>query len=938
MALTAERASVEAAEASASLGLVAAEAATAVGMRAERDRPAWDRAFEARKRAALQLERLEQELTAAVEAHAAATRELARRQSALDHAREAESLAAQASKAAAKALTASVAAWSPSLLSIDVDSVLAALESWLDDPCGRSPVEEAIAEAERGAIGAVEGEKAARGVERNAAVEERKLAVAERERLKRGGHAPPTPSPTRLREPARRGAPLWALVDFREDLPDAARRGLEAALEAAGLLDAWVTPSGAVLPSGTLDAAITLEAPALSRSLGDVLVPVDHAGVSNEVVAAILQRIGLGLGAVWVDEHGNYALGPVRGSWSKSEAEHIGETAREVKRARLIAELALRIEGLDSTVTALDEALRLLAVKATAIRAEARSRPDDGPVKQAALELTHRREAATKAQNLLVEAETVRLSRRETEAAKRGARDGLAHDLQFQRWIGNPRGLEQALARADRGAVEHFGALRRLVDTEAALGREHAALADAVADLGRATQGTADAARARRDAEVRCQTLEGAHGAEVASILADIEQARKDAGAGSKRREAAQSLHLAATRQDASAEAALTAATERCGGAETERDGHVGSVVSLLDAGLLGVLAVAVPEGLGSTTRVVELARRLEALLDGVAMDDHAWARVQDALHRDLEELRRSLLDHRWDPVLRSIDDLAVVEVSLGDTPLRVPDLKDRLEGEVRSRAAMLTAREREVIENHLVGELANELHNLIHLGETLVREMSKEVESRATSTGMRLRFDWRLRDDAGEAVADARRRLMRQGASWSQADRDLIARFLKDRLDTVRAEDAGATWQQQIERAFDYREWHGFIVERHQDGQWKQLTRRTHGTGSGGEKAIALTIPQLAAAAAYYRNADSNAPRLILLDEAFVGVDSDMRGKCMGLFASFDLDFVMTSEREWGCYASLPGVAICQLATQPGVDAIDVVRWVWNGRERRQT
>ena len=53
---------------------------------------------------------------------------------------------------------------------------------------------------------------------------------------------------------------------------------------------------------------------------------------------------------------------------------------------------------------------------------------------------------------------------------------------------------------------------------------------------------------------------------------------------------------------------------------------------------------------------------------------------------------------------------------------------------------------------------------------------------------------------------------------------------------------------------------------------------------------------------------------------EAFVGIDADMRAKCMGLIDVFDLDFIMTSEREWGCYATLPGVAIYQLSTRPGI------------------
>jgi hypothetical protein len=36
-----------------------------------------------------------------------------------------------------------------------------------------------------------------------------------------------------------------------------------------------------------------------------------------------------------------------------------------------------------------------------------------------------------------------------------------------------------------------------------------------------------------------------------------------------------------------------------------------------------------------------------------------------------------------------------------------------------------------------------------------------------------------------------------------------------------------------------------------------------------------------------------------------------------MGLIRVFDLDFVITSEREWACYAELPGVSICQLLLQ---------------------
>jgi hypothetical protein len=92
--------------------------------------------------------------------------------------------------------------------------------------------------------------------------------------------------------------------------------------------------------------------------------------------------------------------------------------------------------------------------------------------------------------------------------------------------------------------------------------------------------------------------------------------------------------------------------------------------------------------------------------------------------------------------------------------------------------------------------------------------------------------------------------------------------------------------------------------------------------------------MPQFAAAAAYYSSTPT-APRLILLDEAFAGVDDDMRRECMGLLTNFDLDFMMTSESEWGCHPTVPGVAVYHIARRDGIDAVGVTRWVWNGVRR---
>ena len=40
---------------------------------------------------------------------------------------------------------------------------------------------------------------------------------------------------------------------------------------------------------------------------------------------------------------------------------------------------------------------------------------------------------------------------------------------------------------------------------------------------------------------------------------------------------------------------------------------------------------------------------------------------------------------------------------------------------------------------------------------------------------------------------------------------------------------------------------------------------------------------------------------------------------------------FMMTSEREWGCYATLPGVAIYQLTGRAGTDPLPLTPLPWH-------
>ena len=84
------------------------------------------------------------------------------------------------------------------------------------------------------------------------------------------------------------------------------------------------------------------------------------------------------------------------------------------------------------------------------------------------------------------------------------------------------------------------------------------------------------------------------------------------------------------------------------------------------------------------------------------------------------------------------------------------------------TRQTVLDAREREILENHLIGEVSAHLHERLRAAEGLVREMNEELRTRRTSTGMTLRFVWEPLDDGPPGLLEARARLLRTGATWS--------------------------------------------------------------------------------------------------------------------------------------------------------------------------
>jgi uncharacterized protein (TIGR02680 family) len=825
---------------------------------------------------------------------------------------------------------------------------------WTATLDGPNPAETALRAAAAQATQGLAGLHAAASAQVDAAASMLAALDEERRGLEAGAvRRPPVPY---TRGPGvrdgRAGAPLWQLTDFADDLDDASRAGLEAALEASGLLDAWVTPEGTLLDPATHDVLLTAGSPVPGQALATVLRPaIDPAApgapeLSPAMVSGVLAAIALASApahtlapapcAVSLD--GQWRVGPLHGAWAKDAAEYVGAATREEAKRRRLAVLAAEIAAAIEVFSTARQAVSDIEARQAVLAAEAAGHPSDIALRDAHATAASARAALERAQRKAAEAAVRATAAQQAATDAATERDMAAADLGLPATVAELRAIETAI-RGYATVAQQLGSalwqhLARLT-TAATCATE---LEQATRELAAARAAAADAAEIARDAAARLATLQEAIGATAGELRRRLAEAKDRIAELTTIRKSMAAAHREQSERRSRLQGREEQLRDSLAAETTRRDTAVAGFWRFTGTGLLGV-AVDVPEAEASPTgesvaAAVRLARRVEAELVTTDDGDDAWRRVQDDIGRRHTELAEALSRHGHHASLHLVDERVVVTIQFQGKDRSPAELTGLLSEEISYRERMLTAREQELIEEHLVNDVASHLQELISDAETQVAQMNAELAERPTSTGMRLRLRWEPSPDGPAGLPEARRRLLRQDTElWSPDDRAAVGTFLQRQIEAQRAASEDSTWQEHLRLALDYRGWHRFVIERFQDGKWRSAT----GPASGGERVLTVSLPLFAAASAHYRSAHQDAPRLVLLDEAFAGVDDDSRAKSLGLLANFDLDVVMTSEREWGFYATVPGIATHQLVRRDGIDAVHVTAWEWDGKAHQR-
>ena len=790
------------------------------------------------------------------------------------------------------------------------------------------------------------------GDRRERTADERRTLLEERNRVADD----PLPAPDRLAvRPAdragRSGAPLFACCDFREGVTERDRSGIEAALHAAGLLDAWVSRDqlGSGPPPGSteLDAWLVAGPATDGPSLHDVLIanPAPGSGLDFEVVTAVLRSIPLSDTGIGILPDGRFSLGPLSGRYAKGTAEFIGSAARETRRKHRLAALDAMVAGVDSVLVALDEERRSVEGRLAELDTAEASLPSSDAVVAARAD---RDRVATVASERKVIAERDRSAavERRTEAAQaaevvrtEAARLGLPTDAD---------GLEGATA-AVRGYEELVGGLLRLVDRAAHLvrqadevtGRMHRCqeALDRRQHEHRAAEERADGLAARvtemrrqlgPDAEAplrRRQELEH----ELVTRKGEMETMTEATIARSEGVGSARSLAVSATdaveRADRSVEvqrssaAVLTRAEVWDAVSEGDGDDRRGG-----DAAVDGEGAATAPSG-----DLVELCR---FVVQATANVEAGPESVRAATNR-LDIAYRVLMDglqNGFEPAQIHDDGVGIVQVTSETGTISVLQLARELAAQVAQHEELLDERDQEIFERHLLTRVSEALRDLLNNAHELVEDINACLRDTPTASGLRVRLRWQL-DQTSTAQQDAMELLRKTPELLGPDERERLRRFFAGAIAEERAANPGAGYEAVLSRVFDYRAWHSFVPFLVlPTGGSRQLTRSVFRSLSGGEQSVSLHLPLFAAAAAHYNAAGDGAPRLIALDEAFAGIDEGMRADLMGLLVRFDLDVIMTGHELWGAYEQVPGVMIYDLLRRPPAEGVSSMPMRWDG------
>ncbi len=320
--------------------------------------------------------------------------------------------------------------------------------------------------------------------------------------------------PWRTDRSGQAGAALWRTVDIDPSVVSSELDGIEAALTASGLIDAWIRPDGGV-DLARADVHL-VPAPLSGQTLRSLLVPIDDVGLGVDLIDRVLRSIRI-VEAVSGDHtafeescdleigrDGSFRVGAAVGHGRVQDAELLGAEARERRRLARLAELDSLISANREEHRRLGERIDTATRQWNAAAAELATAPDGRSVANAERDLIaaeaselqargqhkqarERLDSSDRAVREALRRLTVEASRHQVPADPAGLDDLTDALVVLERststWARRWRDRHTAALSVEREQREHVAASNAAADAQETVDRHKRALAELVSRI-----------------------------------------------------------------------------------------------------------------------------------------------------------------------------------------------------------------------------------------------------------------------------------------------------------------------------------------------------------------------------------------------------------------------------------------------------------------------
>ncbi|MCS7463052.1 TIGR02680 family protein [Paenibacillus doosanensis] len=758
-----------------------------------------------------------------------------------------------------------------------------------------------------------------------------------------------------LRRPST-GAPLFSVCEFNEILTENERARLEETLEQAGLLDAWIFPGGKVSKMDwEQEEEVWVEPTEKSGGsfLTDVLcaTPSAESGLTLEDVQSALNSIGWETGysdAVGNEEKlvigkGGFRLGALTGNgFSKERAEYIGAETRRRTKQIAIAQLESNIELLVNEISYVDEQLMGVGDHVRVLHAELDAFPDDMELQEhldTLVQLSYR------LNEMMNQEQKVELQYKERMNALRKIQLSLKEITAEWSSLKNEKQIRDALDIWPhyRGRVSELHSLWLRYNE---ISEHQMNSKEQQNELILQLEEDEDQQLFLKEKNIKYEAqIRQLHKLMLEMGSKEIyEQLTK-----LKENKVTLNNQLAVLDQEKEQIITLLASQEaelRVRSHEYEKSNNQYQLsVELWKAELQLRLVQEWKEAAFQSsdwTEVLKVCRQIVRRY-GAQFGN----KTKERLGNELQQVYNAVCNNLREYVLE-LDFLfsgRIVIHSQRDrsNPLSPIVLLEELINQRAEQQVLLTEKDRELYEEIIIGSVGRAIRGRIRRAKEWVSQMDVLMKRRDTSSGLQLSLNWEPKvveteeELPPDTLVDL---LLRDAHRMNDEEIDTIVEHFRTRILKAKAnaEDEQGTLRYFINEILDYRSWFEFRLyfRKGEQTSYKELTDSKFNVLSGGEKAMAMYIPLFAATFSRYSDAQhDDAPTIISLDEAFAGVDDANMRDMFELLTDMGFDYIMTSQVLWGCYDTVPRLAIYEIYRPKDARVVTLFHYRWNGKSR---